>query len=172
MYNRLPVEPEADFKQQLESRIEKFARQRDELREQVVELTHALGAIEKRLETATEMYRLEFGVDPTVVHEQQPRAARPKKTGESWNEAIEGVLTEAESPLHITEIWRRVQGRGFTTSAKDPLRAIAAVLVRHPNAVRRGPNTYALAGTDGATSGQQPLVNPDDDIAPTQTEAA
>lgn len=157
------MDGDTDFKAQLESRIRRFAAQRDELRNQLVEFNHTLNDIEKRLETAAEMYRLEFKADPPVVGAGQAGARRTlREGGESWNEAVEAVLTEASEPLHITEIWDRVQQRGFTTTAKDPLRAIASILVRHPGAHRTSPNTYTLAPSNGAAliSGvQQSLVS-------------
>jgi hypothetical protein len=158
------LEPDSDFRGQLEARIRRFAKQRDDLRNQLVELNHALNAIEKRLETAVEMYQLEFDADPPGESAiKQSSSPRLRTSGGSWNETVEAVLADAETPLHIRDIWSRVQQRGFTSSAKDPLRAIAAVLVRHPNAVRTGPNTYALAGTNGApVGGQQTLVPADE----------
>jgi HB1/ASXL restriction endonuclease-like protein with HTH domain len=98
-----------------------------------------------------EMYRLEFNADPPSLPggaEAPPKRRASRLNGESWNAAIEAVLTEAAQPLHINEIWRRVQERDFQTTAKDPLRAIASVLVRHPVAVRTQPNTYALDNGD------------------------
>jgi hypothetical protein len=167
------METDSDFRAQLEARIDRFLAQRDELRKQLVEFNHALNAVEKRLETAVEMYRLEFEADPPQVEStgQQLTAPRVGRPGESWNTAIEAVLTEAGAPLHITEIWNRVQKRGFTTTAKDPLRAIASVLVRHPQAKRTDPNTYALPGKNGSVPRlQQTLVTIGDNAPPQDQE--
>jgi hypothetical protein len=147
----------------LETRIARYAAQRDHLNRELIELNHALNSLEKRLDAAAEMYRLEFGEDPPAVPPiaERPKRRRVRSQGESWNGAIEAVLRDAGEPLHINEIWRRVQERGFTTTAKDPLRAIASVLVRHPNAIRTHPNTYALTNGDQpqqslVTVGQEP----------------
>jgi hypothetical protein len=166
------VEEDADFKAQLEDRISRFMAQRDQLRRQLVEFNHALNGLEKRLEAAVDMYRLEFETYPPGLNEDTvPATPNRRGAGESWNDAIEAVLTEAGVPLHISDIWTRVQARGFTTTAKDPLRAIASVLVRHPQAFRTDPNTYALAGANGHApmSAQQLLVPAADDDLPHPT---
>jgi hypothetical protein len=148
-----PLDSDTDFRSQLEARIGRYAAQRERLNTQLIDLNHALNSLEKRLNAAVEMYRLEFDADPPSLpagREAPPRRRSVRSQGETWITAIEAVLTEAGQPLHINEIWRRVQERGFQTAAKDPLRAIASVLVRHPAAARTQPNTYAL------TNGDQP----------------
>jgi hypothetical protein len=158
------LDQDHDFREQLESRIRRFAEQRERIRTELVDLNHAMNSLEKRLEAAVEMYRVEFGVDPPVGVAEAKRVPRVVRAaggvragGESWNSAIEAVLQDAGEPLHITEIWRRVQQRDFHTTAKDPLRAIASVLVRHPDAVRTAPNTFTIAPEDGPRSAQQTL---------------
>jgi hypothetical protein len=153
------LESDTNFREQLEARIGRFEAQRKRINAELIDLNHALNSLEKRLEAAAEMYRLEFGADPPSLPAGSEIRAKPRSvrsTGESWNAAIEAVLSQAGGPLHINEIWRGVQERGFQTTAKDPLRAIASVLVRHPNAVRTQPNTYALANGDQP---QQSLVS-------------
>lgn len=158
------LEDDVDFRTQLDERIARIVAQRNNVRDRLVELNHALNDLEKRLNTAVEMYRLEFGKAPHAVadepREPRPRARRPRTSGESWNSAVQAVLADAAEPLHITEIWRRVQQRGFTTTAKDPMRAIASVLVRHPGTVRTRPNTYSLMTNGGAPSGRQQSLVP------------
>lgn len=145
------MDDQADFRAQLENRIARYATQRERLNTELIDLNHALNSLEKRLEAAVEMYRLEFETDPPSLpegSEPQPKRRESRPAGESWNAAIEAVLAEAAQPLHINEIWHRVQQRGFQTTAKDPLRAIASILVRHPVAFRTQPNTYALRNGD------------------------
>lgn len=151
MYPNPLLENDTDFRAQLEARINRYASQRDRLNTDLIELNHTLNSLEKRLEAAVEMYRLEFGEDPPSMPNPSTRPQRRPVTrpeGQSWNNSVEEVLADAGEPLHINEIWRRLQQRGFQTTAKDPLRAIASVLVRHPEAVRTQPNTYGLANGD------------------------
>jgi hypothetical protein len=149
------VDTDGTFKGQLEVRIRRYAIQRDDLQAKLVELNHALNSLEKRLEAAIEMYRLEFGTDPEAAKEV--RAAplggrrRQRSDGSSWNQIVAQVLADAGTPLHVNDIWRRIEESGFETGSKDPLRSLASVLVRHPDVHRTGRNIYALK-TVGAQS--------------------
>lgn len=140
-----------EFRVQLEARISRYVSQRDDLQAKLVELNHALNTLDKRLDAAIDMYRLEFDTEPDAVKEVRPASLagggvrrRHRDDGTSWNQVVAQVLDEAGSPLHLNEIWRRVQETGFETGSKDPLRSLASVLVRHPDVHRTGRNTYAL----------------------------
>lgn len=140
---------DAEFRAQLEARIARYAAQRDDLQAKLVELNHALNSLDKRLETAIEMYRLEFGAEPEAAKEVSPTplelgGRRRRSDGSSWNQVVAQVLTDAGSPLHLNDIWTRIEATGFETGSKDPLRSLASVLVRHPEVHRTGRNTYAL----------------------------
>jgi hypothetical protein len=152
LYPNFVLENDTDFRAQLEARINRYASQRDQLNSDLIDLNHALNSLEKRLDAAVEMFRLEFDEDPPSLPAPTTRPQRrgpiAKPDGQSWNGTVEAVLADAGEPLHINEIWRRMQQRGFQTTAKDPLRAIASVLVRHPEAIRTQPNTYGLANGD------------------------
>jgi hypothetical protein len=166
LYPNLLLESDTDFRAQLEARINRYASQRDRLNTDLIDLNHTLNSLEKRLEAALEMYRLEFGEDPPSMPSPSRRPQRRpvvRPEGQSWNNSVEEVLADAGEPLHISEIWRRLQERGFQTTAKDPLRAIASVLVRHPDTVRTQPNTYGLAnGTQPQQSLPSSLAEPGD----------
>ena len=140
-----------DFRSQLEERIRRYAAQRDSTQAQLVELNHSLNATEKRLDAAVEMFRLEFGEEPASL----PQGMAPSSTkstrrrtaqmeGPTWNDAVVSELGKAGAPLHLNDLWSRLQQAGFETEAKDPRRALASVLVRHPDVHRTGPNTYGL----------------------------
>jgi hypothetical protein len=150
------------FREQLEARIARYASQRDELQSKIVELNHALSSLDNRLDVAIQMYRLEFGVEPdaaTHVRLASPaltsHARRSRDDGSSWNQVVTQVLAEAGTPLHLNDIWRRVAESGFSTAAKDPLRSLASVLVRHPGIRRTGRNIYALK--TASASPQDPI---------------
>jgi hypothetical protein len=163
------VPPEDDFRSQLEERITRFVAQRDHVQGQLIELNQALNSLEKRLEAAVAMYKLEFGVDPPIATETPGSTSRVSRRsrldGPSWNESVGRALRDAGEPLHINELWRRLVDAGFETEAKDPIRALASVLVRHPDVHRTEPNTYAITGADEKES-QQPLEDFDVDGAP------
>lgn len=67
-------------------------------------------------------------------------------TGLPWAEAIERVMQDAGTPLHVKEVWERLVAGGFQTGSRDPLRSIVAISVRSERIVRTGPNTYGLPG--------------------------
>lgn len=152
----LVSEDRDDFRSQLEERIRRYAAQRDTTQAQLVELNHSLNATEKRLEAAVEMFRLEFGEEPaslppgmTPAATRAPRRRTAQTEGPTWNDAVVAELTKAGGPLHINDLWSRLQEAGFETEAKDPIRALASVLVRHPDVHRTGPNTYGLRSQHG-----------------------
>jgi hypothetical protein len=155
------VEDQDDFRAQLEIRIGRYASRRDDLQARLVELNHTLNSLDKRLEAAIEMYRLEFGVEPPGAADirSTPRervvSRRSGQDGTSWNAVVAQVLAEAGSSLHLNDIWARIQLTGFETGSKDPLRSLASVLVRHPDVHRTGRNTYGLRAI-GAQQ-QEPL---------------
>ena len=150
---------EQNFRNQLATRIRRYAEQRDRVQHQLTELNQTLLATQRRLDTAVEMFRLEFNEDPpisglaekvTPADESTPRSKRRGRSiGPSWNDAVVEVLREARGPLHLNEIWRRMEASGFETESKDPRRSLASVLVRHSDIVRTGRNTYGLAMCGG-----------------------
>jgi hypothetical protein len=151
-----PVSSEGEnFRGQLEDRIRRYARIRDEIQAQLLELNHSLNTTEKRLHAAVEMFRLEYGQDPASVpglpapETVAPRKKQRQNDGSSWNDAVIKALTAAGQPLHLNDLWRKIAASGFETEAKDPLRALASVLVRHPDVHRTGPNTYGLESLPG-----------------------
>ena len=153
------------FRHQLEDRIRKYSEQRERVQQQLVELNHTLLTTQRRLDTAIEMFRLEYSEEPAVsnanvappttvedapVDGRSPR--RMRSGGSSWNEAVADLLREAGEPLHVREMWARMQANGFETESKDPERSLASVLVRHPHVVRTGRNTYGLAAVEPGES--------------------
>jgi hypothetical protein len=170
------VEPQDEFRAQLEGRISRYAAQRDDVQTKLVELNHALNSLDKRLEAAIEMYRLEFGVDPEAAKAVRPAQGegarrRQHRDGSSWNVVVARVLAEAGSPLHLNDIWHRMEQAGFETASKDPLRSLASVLVRHPDVYRTGRNIYALKSI--SAQAQESLEGlAAGEVVPAQGEAA
>lgn len=168
-----------DFKSQLEERIRRYAAQRDSTQAQLVELNHSLNATEKRLDAAVEMFRLEFGEEPaslppgmTPATTRPPRRRTAQTEGPTWNDAVVAELTKAGVPLHVNDLWSRLQEAGFESEAKDPIRALASVLVRHPEVHRTGPNTYGLRSQHGPQASIDDLASESAIPSPQQGEAA
>jgi hypothetical protein len=144
-----------EFRIPLERRLATLRGHREMLQDQLRDLHHELNSIDRRLETAEEMYRREFGVDPPAATEpttarRETRIRRRDAGQPSWREAIIGTLRGAGQPLHAKEIWRRMSESGFQSDARDPLRSVVATAIRTDEIHRAGPNTFALDGAKGA----------------------
>lgn len=141
--------PDDEFKEQLERRIAGYRSMRDRMQADIRDLQDALEQVSQRLESAERMYGLEFGepLPSTVVVEllpiREPTAEGPL-TGLSWRQAMIRVLSQEGRPMHVRELWERLQAGGFRTDAQDPLRSIVAIAVRNDDLVKVRPNTYAL----------------------------
>lgn len=145
-------EGEDSFQRLLEGRIQSFRSLRSQVNDRVLELEDELGAIDRRLRSAEDLYEAEFGQKFDSSSPERSEAApliggwEPSgpMTGWSWGDALVKTLAESDSPLHVKEIWARMRAAGFTTEARDPVRSIVAIAVRHPGIVKAAPNTYTL----------------------------
>lgn len=153
--------PDDEFKGQLERRIAGYRAMRDGMQADIRDLQDALEQASQRLESAERMYELEFGepLPSTVVVEMLPvrePAAEGPLTSLSWRQAMIRVLSQEGRPMHVRELWERLQAGGFRTDAQDPLRSIVAIAVRNDDLVKVRPNTYAL--TRPADTEEAPLL--------------
>lgn len=145
-----------EFRVQLERRILSYSLQEERVRAQVRELQDELEAVRRRRRSAEELFRAEFGNVPADLDaphageddddEPAPTRTTGPLTGAPWSEAIVRVLTEEAGALHVREIWKRLAANGFRSDARDPVRSVVAIAVRHPGIVKVRPNTYALNG--------------------------
>lgn len=146
------------FRSQLLRRIDSYRESEAKVDARLTELAEEKAAQARRRGAAEDLFRAEFGEVPapepkagpsSQLNLTQSEEAQPPEgplTGKSWEEAITAVLGEA-GPLHVKELWQRLQDGGFRTDAQDPLRSIVAVSVRSkPRIARVGPNRYALQG--------------------------
>jgi hypothetical protein len=150
-----------DFRQQLQHRIASYRSMRDRLESEVREVEEELADVRGRLETAERMYQMEFGesVASDVVVEMLPVRERIEGplTGLSWREAIVRVLSDERRPMHVRELWERLQAGGFETGSQDPLRSIVAIAVRNDDLVKVRPNTYTLRQAGPGDGEARPL---------------
>ncbi len=134
----------------LAKRIRSYRDHEALLQRRIDELVAEKESVSRRREAAEELYEGEFG--PSTPDALLPPEAAVRTvelgplTGLSWAEAMTRVLQEAERPLHVKEIWQRLQEGGFRTNSRDPVRSVVAIAVRDPgNFPRAGPNCYGLA---------------------------
>lgn len=144
---------EDEFKTQLQHRIESYRQLQGGIQDRLRDLHHELNSVERRLEAAEELYRREFGEEPGSVEEAPRRRAtriRGTAVGQpSWKDAVSDVLRREARPMHVKEIWQRLQESGFQTAAQDPLRSITAIALRSEDEIKwAAPNTFVLSGIE------------------------
>lgn len=154
------------FRRLLAERVRRYRELRQEVYSRLTELHEELAAIDRRLASAEELYRDEFGRSvsqeaggATVSAIELPdlSAAPGPLTGLRWADAIRAVLTDAGTPLHVREIRARLMDGGFQTEARDPLRSIVAIAMRRSGFSRVAPNTYALVPVDTLSANGQSI---------------
>jgi hypothetical protein len=139
-----------EFKQMLTTRIQSYRDEEARLQIRIDELKAQRESVAKRRASAEELYEVEFGeqlseAGPEAALFERPELEVGPLTGLSWVEAMTRVLEEAGEPLHVTEIWERLEEGGFRTDARDPVRSIVAIAVRGTRSFRKaGPNRYGL----------------------------
>ena len=143
----MPEGPDIEFKQQLERRILAYEEQELRLRARVRLLQDELEALQRRRRSAEHLYQVEFGADVRAgANGSNGQRGPGALTGLPWAEAMSRVLRQEGGPLHVKEIWRRLNEGGFRSDAADPVRSVVAIALRHGGIVRVGPNTYTLDG--------------------------
>ena len=136
------------FRSLLARRIQSFREHEAAVQSRIDALAAEKDSIVARRRTAEELYQAEFGEleawDEDLSFEVIADAG--PLTGLSWAEAMTQVLRDAGEPLHVKEIWQRLQAGGFHTDARDPVRSVVAIAVRDTGAFpKAGPNRYGLA---------------------------
>lgn len=145
--------PDDGFHDALQKRIANY-REAEEAAEARLNLAEReLNRVRDRRIAAETLFSAEFGADPapesTETRSESVGASPTREgpyTGLAWEPGMVRVLGEAGEPLHVKEIWRRLESGGFRSSATDPLRSVAAVAIRSPRLSKAAPNTYALVG--------------------------
>lgn len=156
------MEPDEEFRRQLLERVERYKGAAAKARGRLRELEAEIETLESRQRAAERLYRAEFGeeaptqlaikVTPPPVKRGRARREIPRSnldgplTGMSWQDAIREAL--ADGPLHVRDIWQRLDSGGFQTDSKDPLRSIVSVVLRMPELTRTDANTYGIAGAE------------------------
>jgi hypothetical protein len=151
--------PSDDFRAALLRRVQTYRVAEERAERRLLEVSREAEAMRERRQAAEKLFAAEFGDVPSneipadaplgSTETQSARAGDPVSSpdgplgGLPWEEAITRILS-SEGPLHVKEIWRRLEAGGFRTGARDPLRSIVAVAIRSPRIGRARPNTYGL----------------------------
>lgn len=149
----------------LEQRINAYKNRFQELQKKRRRLDDEIATIQKYLELAETLYRVEAdkaklaslsnqlitddqkGVRPLPVMDVTDQSreillGRSKYVGKSVPEAAYEVLRESNRPMHAKELVQRLVEGGIQIKGKTPLTSIATSLKRDKRFRKVGPNTF------------------------------
>ncbi|MDH5426674.1 MAG: winged helix-turn-helix domain-containing protein [Nitrospirota bacterium] len=150
----------------LEQRISVYERKRKELQKKREQLGDEIATLEKYLELAKTLYRVEADKAKLASlsfqiasHEKGEVSAsdadvatksreillgRSKYVGRSVPDAVYMVLQEVGRPLHAKDLFQRLKEGGMPIRGKTPVTSIATSLKRDSRFRKVGPNTFEV----------------------------
>jgi len=150
----------------LEQRISAYERKRKDLQKRREQLDEEISSVEKYLELAKTLYRLEADKAKLASlsiqiasHEKGNVSAsdidvatksreillgRSKYVGRSVPDAVYMVLQEVGCPLHAKDLYQRLKEGGMPIRGKTPVTSIATSLKRDSRFRKVGPNTFEV----------------------------
>ncbi|MDH5564004.1 MAG: HTH domain-containing protein [Nitrospirota bacterium] len=151
----------------LEQRISAYERKRKDLQKRREQLDEEISSVEKYLELAKTLYRLEADKAKLASlsiqiasHEKGNVSAsdidvatksreillgRSKYVGRSVPDAVYMVLQEVGRPLHAKDLYQRLKEGGMPIRGKTPVTSIATSLKRDSRFRKVGPNTFEVS---------------------------
>jgi septal ring factor EnvC (AmiA/AmiB activator) len=151
----------------LEQRISAYERKRKDLQKKREQLDEEISSVEKYLELAKTLYRLEADKAKLASlsiqiasHEKGNVSAsdidvatksreillgRSKYVGRSVPDAVYMVLQEVGHPLHAKDLYQRLKEGGMPIRGKTPVTSIATSLKRDSRFRKVGPNTFEVS---------------------------
>jgi len=151
----------------LEQRISVYERKRKDLQKKREQLGEEIATVEKYLELAKTLYRVEADKAKLASlssqissHEKGNVSAsdidvaaksreillgRSKYVGRSVPDAVYMVLQEVGRPLHAKELYQRLKEGGMPIRGKTPVTSIATSLKRDSRFRKVGPNTFEVS---------------------------
>ena len=151
----------------LEQRISIYERKRKDLQKKREQLGEEIATVEKYLELAKTLYRVEADkaklaslsiqiashekgevstsdVD-VATKSREILLGRSKYVGRSVPDAVYMVLQEIGHPLHAKDLYQRLKEGGMPIRGKTPVTSIATSLKRDPRFRKVGPNTFEVS---------------------------
>lgn len=151
----------------LEQRISVYERKRKDLQKKREQLGEEIATVEKYLELAKTLYRVEADKAKLASlsiqiasHEKGNVSAsdidvaaksreillgRSKYVGRSVPDAVYMVLQEVGGPLHAKDLYQRLKEGGMPIRGKTPVTSIATSLKRDSRFRKVGPNTFEVS---------------------------
>jgi hypothetical protein len=156
-----------DISDGLEQRISVYERKLKDLQKKRELLGEEIAPVEKYLELAKTLYRVEAdkaklaslssqifsgeeghlsSADVDVASKSREiLLGRSKYVGMSVPDAVYMVLQEIGRPLHAKEIFQRLKEGGMPIRGKTPVTSVATSLKRDPRFRKVGPNTFEVS---------------------------
>jgi hypothetical protein len=157
-----------DISDGLEQRISVYERKLKDLQKKRELLGEEIATVEKYLELAKTLYRVEAdkaklaslssqifsenaeghlsSADSDVTSKSREiLLGRSKYVGMSVPDAVYMVLQEVGRPLHAKELFQRLKEGGMPIRGKTPVTSIATSLKRDPRFRKVGPNTFEIS---------------------------
>jgi hypothetical protein len=156
-----------DILRGLEQRISVYERKRKDLQKKREQLGEEIATVEKYLELAKTLYRVEADkaklaslsiqiashekgnvstsdID-VAAKSREILLGRSKYVGRSVPDAVYMVLQEVGRPLHAKDLYQRLKEGGMPIRGKTPVTSIATSLKRDPRFRKVGPNTFEVS---------------------------
>ena len=156
-----------DILRGLEQRISVYERKRKDLQKKREQLGEEIATVEKYLELAKTLYRLEAdkaklaNLSIQIASQEKGNVSasdidvatksreillgRSKYVGRSVPDAVYMVLQEVGRPLHAKELYQRLKEGGMPIRGKTPVTSIATSLKRDSRFRKVGPNTFEVS---------------------------
>ena len=151
----------------LEQRISVYERKRKDLQKKREQLGEEIATVEKYLELAKTLYRVEADkaklaslsiqiasdekgdvsasdID-VAAKSREILLGRSKYVGRSVPDAVYMVLQEVGRPLHAKDLYQRLKEGGMPIRGKTPVTSIATSLKRDSRFRKVGPNTFEVS---------------------------
>jgi len=151
----------------LEQRISVYERKRKDLQKKREQLGEEIATVEKYLELAKTLYRVEAdkaklaSLSSQIASQEKGNVSasdidvaaqsreillgRSKYVGRSVPDAVYMVLQEIGRPLHAKDIYQRLKEGGMPIRGKTPVTSIATSLKRDSRFRKVGPNTFEVS---------------------------
>ena len=151
----------------LEQRISVYERKRKDLQKKREQLGEEIATVEKYLELAKTLYRVEAdkaklaSLSSQIASQEKGNVSasdidvaaksreillgRSKYVGRSVPDAVYMVLQEVGRPLHAKDLYQRLKEGGMPIRGKTPVTSIATSLKRDSRFRKVGPNTFEVS---------------------------
>ena len=170
-----------DILRGLEQRISVYERKRKDLQKKREQLGEEIATVEKYLELAKTLYRVEADkaklaslsiqiasdekgdvsasdID-VAAKSREILLGRSKYVGRSVPDAVYMVLQEVGRPLHAKDLYQRLKEGGMPIRGKTPVTSIATSLKRDSRFRKVGPNTFEVSHEKPLTKVVWPGIN-------------